>query len=98
MLSPRPGAAGRISEAGPIGVPHERHGEEIAAAIRLRPGVTATADDLRACTRERLAAYKCPRIIAFVDELPASSTGKLLKRALHVDELKCLARRPATRP
>ena len=77
-----------VLEAAVIGVPHELHGEEIAAAIRLRPGTTATAAELREFTRERLAAYKYPRIVAFLDELPASSTGKLLKRAIDIDELR----------
>jgi len=77
-----------VLEAAVIGVPHELHGEEIAAAIRLRPGTTATAAELREFTRERLAAYKYPRIVAFLDELPASSTGKLLKRAIDIDELQ----------
>jgi len=74
-----------------IGVPHEVHGEEIAAAVQLRPGAPTTTGDIRAYARDRLAAYKYPRIVAFLDDLPTSSTGKLLKRAIDVDELRKLA-------
>jgi acyl-CoA synthetase (AMP-forming)/AMP-acid ligase II len=76
-----------VLEAAVIGVPHDVLGEEVAAAVRLRPGARATADELRAHTRQHLAAYKYPRIVAIVDTLPTSSTGKLLKRAIDIDDL-----------
>jgi long-chain acyl-CoA synthetase len=56
-----------------IGVPHPSLGEEVAAAVCLRPGASVDADELRAFTRARLAPNKYPRIIAFLESLPASS-------------------------
>ncbi|WP_327175652.1 long-chain fatty acid--CoA ligase [Streptomyces sp. NBC_01335] len=71
-----------VAEAAVIGVPHELHGEEITAFITLRPGVTATPEDLRAYVKARVAPYKYPRIVRLADTLPKGPTGKILKRAL----------------
>jgi long-chain acyl-CoA synthetase len=65
-----------------IGVPHESHGEEIKAVVVREAGSGTTEDELVAWAKERLAGYKYPRIIQFVDELPLTSTGKILKRHL----------------
>ncbi|MGK2877572.1 MAG: long-chain-fatty-acid--CoA ligase [Solirubrobacterales bacterium] len=73
-----------VMEAAVIGVPDETHGEEIAAVIGLKPGQTATADEIQAFVKERVAAYKYPRHIWFVDELPKTATGKILKRGIEV--------------
>ena len=71
-----------VAEAAVIGVPHERHGEEVKAVIALKPGATTTADDIIAYCKEHLAAYKYPRTIDFRDTLPKGPTGKILKREL----------------
>jgi long-chain acyl-CoA synthetase len=71
-----------IAEAAVIGVPHESHGEEVKAVVTLKPGQSATSEDLIAWSKERLAAYKYPRAIEFVDALPKGPTGKILKREL----------------
>jgi long-chain acyl-CoA synthetase len=71
-----------VSLAAVIGVPHEQHGEEIKAYVIRSEGATATEDELIAWSREQMASYKYPRIVAFVDSLPMTATGKLLKRAL----------------
>jgi len=71
-----------IVEAAVIGVPHPSHGEEVKAVVALAPGATLSADELIAFTRERLAAYKYPRIVEFRDRLPVGPTGKILKREL----------------
>ncbi|PJN38535.1 hypothetical protein CG747_23140 [Streptomyces sp. CB02959] len=71
-----------VAEAAVIGVPDELHGEEVAAAITLRPDAHITASELRAYLKQRLAAYKYPRIITFTDSLPKSATGKILKREI----------------
>ncbi len=65
-----------------VGVPDDVLGEEIAAAVVLRPGATLTPAELRAYAKERVAAYKYPRHVLFVDELPKGPTGKILKREL----------------
>ena len=63
-------------------MPHESHGEEVKAVVALGPEAKASEDDLRAFCKERLAAYKYPRIVQVVDALPKGPTGKILKREL----------------
>ncbi|NUP18939.1 MAG: long-chain fatty acid--CoA ligase [Streptomyces sp.] len=65
-----------------IGVPHESHGEEIKAVIVTKAEATVTEGELIAWGKERLAAYKYPRIVEFADALPLTATGKILKREL----------------
>ena len=71
-----------VSLAAVIGVPHERHGEEIKAYVIRNAGSTTTEEELVAWSKEQMASYKYPRIVAFVETLPMTATGKLLKRAL----------------
>jgi long-chain acyl-CoA synthetase len=75
-----------VLEAAVLAVPDPKMGEEVGAAIVLRPGAEATADDLRAFVKERVAAYKYPRHIWFADELPKGPTGKILKREIKVPD------------
>jgi long-chain acyl-CoA synthetase len=75
-----------VLEAAVIGVPDPAMGEEVGAAVALRPGTDASAEEIRAFVKERVAAYKYPRHIWFVDELPKGPTGKILKRELQVPE------------
>ncbi len=70
-----------IVEAAVIGIPHESHGEEVKAVI-VSSDSKLTAEDVIAYCKERLAAYKYPRIVAFVETLPKGPTGKILKREL----------------
>ncbi len=65
-----------------IGVPDERLGEEVKAYVVLRPGASATAEELVAWSREQMAAFKYPREVEIRNALPISSTGKVLKREL----------------
>ncbi|WP_020171760.1 class I adenylate-forming enzyme family protein [Gordonia polyisoprenivorans] len=71
-----------IVEVAVIGVPDDHYGEEIAAVVAVRPGATIEQDALREWAKERLSAYKVPRIVHVVDELPKGATGKILKRAI----------------
>jgi long-chain acyl-CoA synthetase len=71
-----------VGEAAVVGVPDADLGEEVAAFVVLRPGAVATPEDLVAWCRERLAAFKYPRRVALVAELPRGATGKVLKREL----------------
>ena len=73
-----------VAEAAVIGVPDERWGEACAAFVVLRPGEAATEDELRAHCREQLARFKVPRSVSFVDELPRSALGKVLKDELRI--------------
>jgi long-chain acyl-CoA synthetase len=68
-----------VAEAAVVGTPHAELGEEIAAFVTLRPGTGAGAEELAAFCRERLAAFKYPRRVSIVAELPKSATGKILK-------------------
>jgi len=71
-----------ILEAAVIGKPDERLGEEVVAVVVRRAGSEVSAEEIIAYTRERLAAYKYPREIRFMAELPKGPSGKILKSAL----------------
>ena len=71
-----------ILEAAVIGKPDERLGEEVVAVVALREGASVSAEEIIAYCRERLAAYKYPREIRFMAELPKGPSGKILKAAL----------------
>jgi fatty-acyl-CoA synthase len=73
-----------------VGVPDERYGEELVAAVRLQPGATATGDDLREHCRGRIAHYKVPRYVLFVDEYPMTVTGKIQKYLLREQAIEQL--------
>lgn len=72
----------QISLAAVVGVPHERYGEEIKAYVIRQPEAALDEPGLIEWCRTMMAAYKCPRIVEFRDELPMTATGKILKRAL----------------
>ncbi len=71
-----------VAEAAVIGIPHAEYGEEIGAAVALRPGASVTMTELRDFVRAQVAAYKYPRRVWFVDGLPKGPTGKILKREI----------------
>jgi long-chain acyl-CoA synthetase len=75
-----------IQEAAVIGVPHDELGEEVGAAVVLKEGESLEADELKSYVKEQVAAYKYPRSIWFVDELPKGPTGKILKREIEVPQ------------
>ncbi len=72
----------KILEACAIGIPHEYRGETVKAFIVTRKGETLTADEVSNHCKKNLAAYKVPKIIEFIDELPKSAVGKILRRKL----------------
>ncbi|GAB3212516.1 long-chain-fatty-acid--CoA ligase [Marinactinospora thermotolerans] len=71
-----------VSLAAVVGVPHETHGEEIKAYVIRQEDARVTEQELITWAKERLAAYKYPRLVEFRDELPMTATGKILKREL----------------
>jgi long-chain acyl-CoA synthetase len=71
-----------VAEAAVVGIPHPGLGEEVGAAVALKPGVTTTAEEIRAYMKDRVAAYKYPRYVWLVDELPKNATGKIQKNAI----------------
>jgi long-chain acyl-CoA synthetase len=71
-----------VGEAAVVGVPHDELGEEVAAFVALREGERAAPDELIAHCKSRLAAFKYPRRVTIVAELPKAATGKILKKLL----------------
>jgi len=71
-----------VREAAVIGVPHADLGEEVAAAVAVREGMHVTESEIREFVKTNVAAYKYPRQVWFVDELPKGPTGKVLKREI----------------
>ena len=78
----------KILEACVIGIPHEYRGETVKAFIVARKGETLTEDEVSNYCKKNLAAYKVPKIIEFIDELPKSAVGKILRRKLKEMELE----------
>jgi long-chain acyl-CoA synthetase len=76
-----------VLEVAVVGVPHPELGEQVGAAVALRDGSTTTPDDLIEFTKARIAAYKYPRSVWIVSELPKGPTGKILKREIHTPEV-----------
>jgi long-chain acyl-CoA synthetase len=72
-----------VREAAVVGIPHDDLGEEVCAAVAFKEGSAVDATELRDFVKERVAAYKYPRHVWFVDELPKGPTGKVLKREIH---------------
>ncbi len=75
-----------VLEAGVIGVPDPYRGESVKAYVVLKPGASATAEELEAYCREHLSAYKVPHAFEFRDTLPKSGVGKVLRRVLVEEE------------
>jgi long-chain acyl-CoA synthetase len=71
-----------VREAAVVGIPHADLGEEVAAAVALRPGMHVTESEICEFVKSNVAAYKYPRQVWFVDELPKGPTGKVLKREI----------------
>jgi len=71
-----------VLEAAVIGLAHPTHGEEVGAAVVLKPGGRATVEELREHVKQRVAAYKYPRHVWLIDDLPKGATGKILKREI----------------
>ena len=73
-----------VREAAVVGVPDSYRGETVKAFVSLNDGYTGktTSDELIGFCKERMAAYKYPRIVEIIDEIPKTSTGKMLRRSL----------------
>src|SRR3954470_3874962 len=75
-----------VAEAAVVGIPHDSLGEEVGAAVALKPGQDTSVEELRAFVKERVAAYKYPRVVWIADTLPKGPTGKILKREIDVPQ------------
>jgi long-chain acyl-CoA synthetase len=71
-----------VMEGAVVGIPHDELGEEVGAAVVLKPGSEATTDDIKAFVKARVAAYKYPRVVWLLDALPKGPTGKVLRREI----------------
>ncbi len=78
----------KILDAVAVGVPDPYRGETVKAFVVLKPGETATEEEIIAYCRERLARYKVPKLVEFRDELPKSLVGKVLRKVLREEEIK----------
>jgi len=75
-----------VAEVAVIGIPHPDLGEEVGAAVALKPGASATPAELRDFAKDKVAAYKYPRQVWLVESLPKGPTGKILRREVHPPE------------
>ncbi len=75
-----------VRETGVVGVADEYRGETVKAFVSLKAGASVTPEELIAFCRERMAAYKYPRQVEIVDEIPKTVTGKVLRRELRDKE------------
>lgn len=71
-----------VSGCGVVGVPDQYRGETVAAFVSLKPGASATTDELVEHCKQRLAAFKYPRAMYIIDEIPKNPSGKILRREL----------------
>ncbi|HKN83989.1 MAG TPA: long-chain fatty acid--CoA ligase, partial [Pyrinomonadaceae bacterium] len=71
-----------VAAAAAVGVPDELYGEDVAAVIVLKPGASVSEQEVIEFCKARLADYKCPKTVRFIDDIPKGPTGKLLKREL----------------
>jgi len=78
----------KIQEAVSVGIPDPYRGETVKVYVVLKPGETATAEEIIAFCREKLAAYKVPKLVEFRTSLPKSAIGKVLRKVLREEEAK----------
>jgi fatty-acyl-CoA synthase len=79
-----------VLDAQVVGVPDARYGEQLLAAVRLQPGSDVTEDEIRAFCDGKIAHYKVPRYVQFVDEFPMTVTGKVQKFKLREQAIETL--------
>jgi long-chain acyl-CoA synthetase len=84
----------KVKEAAVIGIPDRERGETVKAFVVLKEGETATPEEIMAFSRERMAAYKAPRLVEFRSDLPKSLIGKVLRRKLREEEARRAGKEP----
>jgi len=77
-----------ISDVQVIGVPDKKYGEELMAWIKLKNGASATPEEIKAFCKGRIAHFKIPRYIKFVDDFPMTVSGKIQKYKMRGDSIK----------
>ncbi|HLW18625.1 MAG TPA: long-chain fatty acid--CoA ligase [Actinomycetota bacterium] len=76
----------KVAEAAVVGIPHPYTGEAVKAVVVLKPGTTATEEEIIEFCKRSIARFKCPQVVEFVDKLPHTDTGKILRRRLREDD------------
>jgi acyl-CoA synthetase (AMP-forming)/AMP-acid ligase II len=71
-----------VAEVAVIGIPSDKWGEEVKAIVAPKPGQQVTEDEIIAWARERIAAFKAPKSVEFIEALPRNASGKILRRTL----------------
>ena len=87
-----------ISDVQVYGVPDEKYGEQVAAAVKVRSGASLTAEDVRDYCRESIAHYKVPCYVDFVEEYPMTASGKIQKYKLRESAVERYGRKDAAKP
>jgi long-chain acyl-CoA synthetase len=75
-----------VALAAVVGVPDAKSGESVKAFIQLKPGESATEEEIRQFCKENMAGYKRPKMIEFREDIPVSNVGKVLRRVLRDEE------------
>ncbi len=87
----------KIMDVQVVGVPSEKYGEEVAAFIQLKPGQSATEEEMREFCKDKIAFHKIPAFFMFVDEYPTTASGKIQKYKLREQATKTLGREDAAK-
>ncbi|CAN2041439.1 putative acyl-CoA synthetase YngI [Candidatus Magnetomoraceae bacterium gMMP-15] len=87
----------KIKDVQVVGVPSEKYGEEVVAFVQLKPGETSTEDEMKAFCKDKIAFYKIPIAVIFVDEYPTTASGKIQKFKLRKQATKALGREEAAK-
>jgi fatty-acyl-CoA synthase len=85
----------KVSDVQVVGIPDKKYGEQVLAAIQLKAGATATAEEFTAYCRERIARHKIPKYWEFVKEYPLTASGKVQKFKIRDHYAKLYGQQPA---
>jgi fatty-acyl-CoA synthase len=82
----------KVKDVQVVGVPSEKYGEEVAAYIQLKPGEECTEEEIKEFCKDKISYHKIPKFVFFIDEYPATASGKIQKFKLREEATKRLGR------